>query len=176
MKEANILDIERRHLNEENGHRKIYLFKQGKFLRAYSYSAFLLDRHSPSEIKITKAHSSTGDKIYCGFPEESIEKFTGIEGAKRSFQNSGTPEETVTVILPDSVPDLIETVQDLLSEYDEWMQSIPVSQKKQSKQESSPSDILSIVKEIVRYPLEQKSLIENTDFLINVRQRLIKLI
>lgn len=176
MKEADILEREKRHFEEEDGYRKIYLFKQGKFLRAYNYSAFLLDRHSPSDIKTSNVQSKTGKKIFSGFPEGSIEKFIGIEGSTREVQNSGSPEETITVTLPDSVLGSNETPASLLSKYDRWADNVPVSQKKKPKPELPPNDILSVVKEIVRYPVEQKSLIENTDFLINVRQRLIKLI
>lgn len=171
MKEAEILDKEQKHLEEPDGYRTIHLYKQGKFLRAYNYSAFLLNRKSPAEIKATKAQMKQGMKIFAGFPEESADKFLAIEG----IQKIADAEGNVSVILPETILEKDETAENLRTDSENWMKCIQ-SPTKEPRIESPTGTVLSVVTEIIHYPVEQKTLMENNAFLMNIRQKLIKLI
>lgn len=171
MKEAEILERETRHLDEPEGWRTIHLYKQGKFLRAYNYSAFLLNRKSPAEIKATNAPTKTGAKVFAGFPEESAGKFLAIEG----IQQIPDTEGNLSVVIPLTAFRENETVDALRTDCGNWMKCVPTPSK-EPKTDSPTGTILSVVTEIVHYPVEQKSLLDNNAFLINIRQKLIKLI
>lgn len=149
----------------------MYLYKQGKFLRAYNYSAFLLNRYSPAEIKATNAPTKQGIKVFAGFPEESIEKFLKIDGAQREMDLEGN----MTVTLPDSIFKENETADALRTDSENWLTCVP-SLKKEPKTDLPSGTVLSVITEIVHYPVEQKSLMENNVFLVNIRQKLLKLI
>ena len=171
MKEAEILEKESRHLETPDGYKTLYLYKQGRFLRAYNYSAFLLNRYSPAEIKATNAPTKQGLKVFAGFPEDSMEKFLKIDDSQRESDFEGN----LRVILPDNIFKENETPDTLKTDSENWLMCVP-SPSKKSKIDSPTGTILSVVTEIVHYPVEQKSLLDNNAFLINIRQKLIKLI
>lgn len=75
------------------------LFRDGLFMRAYNWSAWLFVKHHP-ELKISnrQTKSSEGVVTMIGFPPQSIEKYAP-EGAQITTNTDGS----VDVVFPSSI-------------------------------------------------------------------------
>lgn len=174
MKESTIIENESKHLESPDGYRTMYVYHQGAFLRAYGFSAFLLNRYSPQDLKPQKVVlKDKSFKIFTGFPEASKDKFLAIDGCEIR-----ETDESITVILPASLFSSEEDTDTLAKDYDNWVSCISCNtpDAKPAKTELPTGTLMSVISELLHYPVEQKSLLENTTFLMNIRQKLIKLI
>ncbi len=96
--------------------RDLHLHREGTFLRAYDWSAWLACRYL-HDFKVNKRVFKSIDEpvAYIGFPETSLEKWIP-EGAEQRVED----EKHVVVTLPElMVPDTYETLTDAYSEWKE---------------------------------------------------------
>ena len=167
------------------GHRDIlHLHREGSFLRAYEWSAFLACRYL-HDFKANKRSFKGIDKpvAFIGFPETSLNKWMP-EGAEQTT----IEEKHLAIRLPEmffsgDTPDVLDAA------FAEWKESVPLSeaQTKTEKKLKVQSDsgivskedgytLTSIMQRILAYPIESKSPLESMAFLADVKRQLATMI
>ncbi len=161
---------------------EIHLHKEGTFLRAYDWSAWLCCRYL-HEFKVNKRTFKGIDEpvAYIGFPETSLAKWMP-EGAA----TEAVDEKHVKMVLPPIM--LIDDGQAMESAYGEWKAAIPLTEMHGGQRKREQGDdveslfeappaasLTSIMQRVLAYPIESKSPIECMTFLADVKQRLAKL-
>lgn len=175
---------------EQENHRttadrmELHLWKEGSFMRAYDWSAFLACRYL-HEFKVTKRTFKGIDQsvAFIGFPETSLQKWLP-EGAEQRVEG----EKHLVVRLPDM---MITDVLDVLSTaYAEWKEAIPLTEsnpglRKRGGKElglgdevlpDSPATLTAIMQRVLAWPIESKSPLESMAFLADVKHQLAALI
>ena len=165
--------------------REVHLHKEGTFLRAYDWSAWLCCRYL-HEFKVNKRLFKGVDEpvAYIGFPETSQQKWMP-EGAELRVEG----EKHLVVILPEIMfNDTPETMQ---TAYNEWKESIPLTEsqpglrRRGGRSESllddesageAPATLTAIMQRVIAWPLESKSPLETVAFMADIKQRLASLI
>lgn len=175
---TDILDVEKRRTTPESL-RKLYLWADGTFFRAYEWSAWLCVRYI-KQFKVTKrmVKSVGADMLFVGFPQSSLEKFL----PERTEKIDGD-DKSVILILPD---DLVCADKDstLEQDFQNWRTAVPLVEGKNAAATgtasvpsmTSPMSMTGIFKEVLNFPIEQKSPIESMLFLADVKRRLSSLL
>ncbi len=167
------------------------LYREGSFMRAYEWSAWLFVKYV-SDFKVSNRQiKSLGQPIaMIGFPPTSMGKFV-----PESAQLTPAADGSVTIVLPATlIADDVEP-QVLLSEFAEWKQALPVTESNSSKKErernmlpaggvpenksssaGTPSTLTSVMQRIMAFPVETKSPVESMLFLSEIRMQLANLI
>ena len=135
LKDKFAIDAQRE--NAEQRH-VIHLFREGKFFRAFNYSAWLLSEYVYNEayrqsIKATNPISVTrngsqneGDYIVCGFPIHSIDKYRG------GLDYQVLDEEQAVIKMPEFAVEL--EGDDYQKGYEEFAAGITKKPKKTDEQ------------------------------------------
>lgn len=186
---SEILDIEKQRTEKEEWN-VIHLFKEGGFYRAYEWSAWLIvaiayndevrqqtgDR-KPLNVTHKRSRNSDETFVFVGFPLKSADKFIP---QRTSFETISDTQIDITI-----ATDWDDNfTYDLLNEnYLKWKEEQPIQEPKQKREDSPVSTgtvqhatLTGIMSEILAWPLEQKTLIENTAYLSSLKQRLAALI
>ena len=175
-------------LNTENNRKEnndltsIHLWREGSFYRMYNWSAWLIiaycyneqlikDNYKP--LTVTRKYVAGTEDTLCfvGFPLKSLQKF--IPNAV-GFEPNDNNHITIPITLPAQKIDF-ETL-DL--QYQQWFNQLPISEekpKKSSEKKDYPiqqSGLTKVMLRILQYPVEQRSLIENTEFISRIKQEL----
>lgn len=179
------LQIER---NKKFGN--IILFKESSWWRAYEESAFIChyfakDLNENERLKPTRRKYKDIDEscIFVGFPVKSISKYLpNIED--RMIYNDDMNILTINVL------DFVSNVNNFDDEYIKWKNSVAIKTKNKSNNDnnnvsnnlnkSSNEDryfkIIELVQEIVSFPIEHKTMIENMLFISDIKQKFLKII
>lgn len=164
--------------------RDVHLHREGTFLRAYDWSAWLCCRYL-HEFKVNKRQFKGIDEpvAYIGFPETSLMKWMP-EGAEQRVED----DKHLVVLLPEVMfPDSLDVMQ---AAYAEWKENIPMAEiqpglrkrgggKGTDEDESvhdSPSTLTGIMQRVLAWPLESKSPLETMTFVADIKHRLAGLI
>lgn len=181
VKLQEVLDVENTR-KERNDLTTIHLWREGSFYRMYNWSAWLVVQYCYNEqyvkenfkpLNVTRKRISNFDGTICfvGFPLKSLQKFVpnavGFE-----------PTDNVHITIPIKLQ--IESVdfETLDLQYLQWFEQLPISEEKQKKQTEKKeqpiqqSSVSKVAMKILQYPLEQHSLIENTEFISKIKQEL----
>lgn len=184
-----ILDIERQRTEPETWN-VIHLFKEGGFYRAYEWSAWLIvtiaysdeirkESQDRKPLNVTHKHLRGSDDtfLFVGFPLKSADKFIPN---RLSFDNVSDSQIDMTITLPDGIA---EVGYDKLAEtFELWKQDQPIQEPKTKPEERAdehhrPSHTLTgIMSQILAYPLEQRTPMENTNFISQLKQQLAELL
>ena len=162
---------------------ELHLWKEGSFLRAYDWSAWLGCRYL-HEFKSNKRQFKGLDEpvAYIGFPETSLVKWLP-EGTEQRVEG----EKHLVLCLPDvMVSDELDIMQ---ATYAEWKEAIPLTEanpgmrKKGGKADDaddgvgdSPATLTAIMQRVLAFPIESKSPLESMAFLADVKRQLAALI
>jgi hypothetical protein len=161
----------------------VHLHKEGTFLRAYDWSAWLCCRLL-HDFKVNKRQFKGIDApvAYIGFPETSLEKWLP-EGAVQRVEG----EKHLVISLPEVM--VSETPEVMSAAYKEWKESVPLTEsnpglRKKSVGKSSdydeadenPSTLTAIMQRVLSFPIESKSPLECMMFLADVKCRLASMI
>lgn len=185
---SEILDIEKDR-NEQDKWNIIHLFKEGGFYRAYNWSAWLIVTFSynddarketkdrkPLAVSRKKMKSTETDFVFVGFPLKSLDKFVP---SNIGFTPITDTQIDVTIDL--SYNDDV-TYESLEEEYETWKDSIKMSEEKQKYEETvsdsvtiTPRSISSIMSQVLFYPLESRTPIENMEFISMLKSQLASL-
>lgn len=189
MKLTPALEYEK--LRKEKGSwNKIYLHKEGKFFRAYEWSAWLIKKFVCTEefqkergdIKMLTANryiTKKGEYVSVGFPLESLSKYMP------SFEN--VDFETIDDYAQFDVP--VEynenmTYEELVELFEEWKNSLPEKDTKHTDKKTTDRSVpfvdttngrmgmFQIVSQILSYPLSSKTPIENAEFISMLQRQL----
>ena len=166
----------------------IHLFKEGGFYRAYEWSAWLMvsvaysdevrkentDR-KPLSVSRKKTRSGDGDFAFVGFPLKSMEKFIPYH---TGFVPVSDSQIDVTVELPPM--DMEMSYGNLKEAFEAWKESLPVSEDKPKRDGAdtarSPRSLTGIMQQVLSYPLESKTPLENIAFIGELKRELAALV
>lgn len=172
-----ILEIERSRKDSDD-FRKIHIFQEGSFYRAYQFSAWLCTMYM-KDFKVTHRQMKGIDESVCfvGFPVTSLEKW-----APQDSQTEQIAEKHQCIILSIENGDGLQMMQ----QYEEWKTSLPLAEPKDrdmakadgmAKQPAANRQTLfSVAQQILSYPIESKSPIECMLFLSEVKCSLANII
>lgn len=163
--------------------KKIYLYREGTFLRAFNASAWLLATFVYNDefrkqvggkqpLQVQHLMSKTnGDYIFAGFPVASIDKYVTM--CDKRDENS----DVVVLTMCDIIAPLFQTAEEYEEAYAKYVASLPPAKEKKDKpkqQQSFNSEddganvmasggLFEILRSIVAYPLEEKTPLETVD-------------
>ena len=163
--------------------KKIYLYREGTFLRAFNASAWLLATFVYNDefrkqvggkqpLQVQHLMSKTnGDYIFAGFPVASIDKYVTM--CDKRDENS----DVVVLTMCDIIAPLFQTVEEYEEAYAKYLASLPPAKEKKDKpkqQQSFNSEddganvmasggLFEILRSIVAYPLEEKTPLKTVD-------------
>ena len=172
---------------------KIFLHKDGKFFRAYEWSAWLIKtivcteeiQKDRGDIKMLTANryvTKKGEYVSVGFPLESLSKFmVGFEDFDPSTAEDYA-EFTLTVFSEDS-----NNYDELSATFDEWKHALPEKDTKQVQKTSSRTTanidtdggrvgMFQILSQVMSYPIESKTPAENAEFIATLKRQLSSLL
>ena len=175
-----ILDVENSR-QENNDFTTIHLWKDGSFYRMYNQSAWLVisrcynetlikDDYKPLVVTRKRIPNTEDTMCFIGFPLKSLQKF--IPNA-----TGFNPTDDVHIQIPINLTEEIDFAT-FDNQYQAWFNLLPIKEEKPKKtfekkeQPVQQSSVVSIATRILRYPLEQRSLIENTQFLSSIKHEL----
>ena len=163
--------------------KKIYLYREGTFLRAFNASAWLLATFVYNDefrkqvggkqpLQVQHLMSKTnGDYIFAGFPVASIDKYVTM--CDKRDENS----DVVVLTMYDIIAPLFQTAEEYEEAYAKYLASLPPAKEKKDKPKQQQSfnseddganvmasgDLFEILRSIVAYPLEEKTPLETVD-------------
>ena len=175
-----ILEIEQTRETAEDW-RRIHLFQEGSFYRAYEVSAWLCHKHI-SQFRVTHRHVKGIESTiaFVGFPLLSLEKRTP-EGARVV----SIADKHLAMDLPDKGSEA--DVECLGREFEEWKTKQPLAEQKEDgdKDKHVPRSsngvtahptLFSIAHQILAYPIESHSPIECMLFLAEVKNKITRVV
>jgi hypothetical protein len=184
---SEILEIEKERTDVSSWN-VIHLFKEGGFYRAYNWSAWLIvtfaynddvrkgtsDR-KPLNVSRKKTKSGDSDFAFVGFPLKSLEKFIPYQ---TGFTPVNDTQIDVTIELP--VLEVELSYESLGQMYEQWKESVPLSEEKPRRERdqgdeppfASPKSITAVMAQVLSYPLESKTPMENMAFISMLKQQL----
>lgn len=159
---------------------ELYLWREGTFLRAYDWSAWLACRYL-HEFKVNKRQFKGVDEpvVYIGFPEASLMKWMP-DGVTQTVVD----EKHLMLKLPELM--LSDDAETIVQNYTEWHDAIPLTEGKERTRrdhggeaptaDAEPATLTAIMQRILAFPIESKSPLESMTFLAEVKQQLAALI
>lgn len=178
--------IEQERLEVQAGrYNELHLHREGTFLRAYDWSAWLGCSYL-HDFKASKRLFKGIDEpvAYIGFPETSLHKWLP-EGAEQRVED----EKHLVIILPQAM--FTDMPEAMTEAYFQWKESVPLTEHQpgQRKRGGGEKDglfgdgagegnvtLTSIMQRVLAFPVESKSPIESMLFLADIKQRLASLI
>ena len=149
--------------------RDVHLHKEGSFLRAYNWSAFLCCRLLHDFKAGKRVFKGVEEPVaYIGFPETSLSKWIP-EGAEQRMED----EKHLVITLPEVM--VVEPPEVLAVAYTEWKTSVPLSEPHAGKHKrredkelpfaddsaySTPASLTSVMQRVLAWPQESKSPLE----------------
>lgn len=157
---------------------EIHLWREGTFLRAYDWSAWLAC-HYLHDFKVNKRQFKDIDEpvAYIGFPESSIGKWLP-EGADQTVMG----ENHLLLRLPDAM--LSDTLDNMSDVYASWKDEIVKNESNNSQRHrggakdkeasavEQPATLTNIMQRILAWPIESKSPLDSMAFLADLKQQL----
>lgn len=167
--------IDKEKLRENKRHfLTVHLYQDGSFYRAYDWSAWLCVNYIKSDMKVTHRKTKTTDVdfAFVGFPLTSIEKYTP-DGATTEVIG----EKMVDILLDTNLIDDAVSYTTLSEAVVKWKEGIPLNktnERKNTKDSAAerPLEVNDILKEILAYPLESRTLLDNAAFLSELKVKI----
>lgn len=172
---------------------KIFLHKDGKFFRAYEWSAWLIKmfvcteelQKERGDVKLLAANryvTKKGEYVSVGFPLESLSKYMPTFGDV-DFENINGDYAEFTVDMGDTAG---MTYEELLASFEEWKHSLPEKDTKhntrtvaggitQGIKDDRPG-MFQILSQVMSYPLESKTPSDNAEFISMLKRQLAALL
>lgn len=162
---------------------EIVLIKENGWWRAYEESAYICRNFSkdiPEDEKLKPTHRYFNDieedVIFVGFPIKSMNKYLPAIDDKISYNDD------MNIGIVD-----ISSYEHDISDFENWKKSVSLKSKSsstpnaiQQKKESCNQDryikITMLAQEILAYPLENKTMIENIMFISDLKKQIVKII
>ncbi len=153
-------------------HRKIHLFADGSFYRAYEWSAWLCCRYI-SKFQTTKRHNKTleTDVVFVGFPKTSLQKFTPKDAVITTIS-----EDHLLMVLPET---MMPDGEDYNRGFDNWKTAIPLAQTKDKPLPAladRPVSMTGVMKKVMGYNVLEHSPIECMQFIQDIQRQLAEIL
>ena len=185
--------IEKERLLVQTGHHgDVHLHKEGTFLRAYDWSAWLIKQYVCTEefqqqrgdeklLQVSRYPSKHGEYAMLGFPLDSISKYIPAYENARKMEESDDMEITVSIDFGDADHETLSRM------YEEWFATCQLKEKKGKGNAAithsdgkapalARSGIFSILAKVLSYPVEAKTPAENIEFISQLRQEVAALL
>ena len=197
---ADILPIERDRQEPEKWN-VIHLFKTGTFYSAYEWSAWLtavisfndevrMQTRERQPLAVTRNTIASADgETFCkvGFPIRSVDKFIPN---RMDFTPIDDSHLTITIELPQPTDGSEVTYERLSEAFEKWKESQPIKKPKdkdETTDATKPSATKNtttrhatimasgqsgLIAQIMSYPVDQRTPIENIEFIISLKQQI----
>ena len=166
---------------------KIHLYLENDWWRAYEWSAYLcnifpnnLDENNKLRPTHKNDNSHENGIILVGLKQSSFAKY---------FPNvipSIVGEKHMVMDVSEQMREFNLTLETYNEKLIEWKKTIPIKQENEKTKQTAnqittsksqgKSNIMAVMQEVLAYPIENKTLIENTMFISHLKSELIKLI
>lgn len=179
---------------ESDSWSKIFLHKDGKFFRAYEWSAWLIkkvvctedfqkERGDQKLLAANRYVTKKGEYVSVGFPLESLSKYMP-SFEEVDFEKIEDYAE-FDVALPD--PESL-TYEELQASFEEWKGSLPEKDTRHGNQKptgrsgagidsgDSRVGMFQILSQVLSYPLESKTPSDNAEFIATLKRQLASLL
>lgn len=181
MRLIQALDNEKLRQEPQNWN-KIFLHKDGKFLHAYEWSAWLTktlvcteemqrERGDKNILSAFRYATKGGEYVMIGFPLESLSKYIP------DYTDMQPAGDDIVIEVNIPFDESNASYEGLQQSFEEWKNQCPIKEKKQKQNLSSVcsgsegrTGVFAILQRVMSYPVEQKSMQEDTDFLISLKQ------
>lgn len=172
---------------------KIFLHKDGKFFRAYEWSAWLIKtlvcteefQKERGDVKILAANryvTKKGEYVSVGFPLESLSKYMPSFGDV----DFSAIEDYATFTVEMNTGEEPPTYEELLESFERWKQSLPEKDTKNSGRtsrsvpnidtEGGRVGMFQMLSQVLSYPLESRTPSDNADFIAKLKRQLSSLL
>lgn len=197
---ADILPIERDRQEPEKWN-VIHLFKTGTFYSAYEWSAWLtavisfndevrMQTRERQPLAVTRNTIASADgETFCkvGFPIRSVDKFIPN---RTDFTPIDDSHLTITIELPQPTDGSEVTYERLSEAFEKWKESQPIKKPKDKDETTDapkpsaakntttqPATIMTsgqtgLISQIMAYPLDQRTPMENIEFIRSLKQQI----
>lgn len=188
MKIADMLSLEGERQDPSTWN-KIYLHKEGTFIHAYDWSAWLIKTFVCTEefqqlrgdakiLSANKYKAKGSFYVMIGFPVESLSKYI----PSYDVLTMGEPSENFCISV--DISSLGNDFETLNSLFEAWKEQCPEKEKKvrtkdeqqQQAQALGRSGIFSIVSQIIGYPAENTTPIQDKEFISQLKQQVAALL
>ena len=171
---------------------KIFLHKDGKFFRAYEWSAWLIKtivcteeiQKERGDLKMLTANryvTKKGEYVSVGFPLESLSKFMiGFDNFDPNTVDDYA-EFTLTAFDED-----VSNYEELLAAFETWKHELPEKDTKQTQRagratanvytDSGRVGMFQILSQVLSYPIESKTPADNAEFIATLKRQLSSLL
>ena len=175
-----------KHRKDKLSFGKIFLHKEGKFIRIYNWSAWLVktivctedfqrERGDDKPLSVGHYKTKNHDYVMIGFPTDSLSKFIPEYDSIETLDDG-------TIALSIAIDDN-KTYEMLLSEYTDWYEQVPIiSNTSKSVKEISNngersaslgrSGVFNILSKVLSYPVERMTPSDNIEFISNIKQEI----
>lgn len=160
--------------------RKIYMYPEGSFMRAFDYSAWLWCKYI-KDFKAIRRKIKDSDEtvVQIGCPLSSLSKHLPEEAVME--QN---PDGSVVITLTENIIPDDADLAEMASVAEDWMLSCRQVSESVAKPKKVPAEyferqpltITGIMQQILAFPIENKSMAECVSFLSGIKIQLAKLI
>ena len=197
---ADILPIERDRQEPEKWN-VIHLFKTGTFYSAYEWSAWLtavisfndevrMQTRERQPLSVTRNTIASADgETFCkvGFPIRSVDKFIPN---RMDFTPIDDSHLTITIELPQPTDGSEVTYERLSEAFEKWKESQPIKKPKDKDETTDApkpaatkntttqhatimtSGQSGLISQIMAYPLDQRTPMENIEFISSLKQQI----
>lgn len=172
---------------------KIYLNKDGKFFHAYQWSAWLLKRYVCTEelqqsrgdekmLAASRTPTKDGEYVMAGFPVESLGKYVPEYEAMNPVEDGGG-DVVFEIALPADFNG--KSYEELSAVFKEWYDTCPMREPKQKPGKPAPTSsqmatgrngMFHILSQILSYPVESKTPVENVEFIGELKRQIVSLL
>lgn len=170
--------------NDPSGIKKMHLFKEGNFTRAYELSAWMLvnlvcEKNGITVPKATHRTMKDGtDFIFVGFPNVSTAKYIPSDLKVEIVDDKQSVVDMGNLVSDDS-----EEIEKMLADFQTWKDSVPIKEEKTKSGNSSPEKtdghVISLtmaLQQILGYDLSSHSPMEWGDFIKSLKADLSRLL
>ena len=178
---------------ERESWNKIYLNHDGKFFHAYEWSAWLIktvacteefqkERGDSSMIQANRYQTKNSEYVIIGFPLDSIGKYIPQYVSMTPVED-GNGDLIIEVTLPEGTDAL--TYEEMQQQYEQWRSECPMKEPKSKAGKGAPSNaqmatskggLFSILTQVLSWPVESKTPLENAEFISDLKRQLISLL
>lgn len=174
---------------EQDSWNKVILHREGKFYRAYEWSAWIIktvvcteafqkERGDAKVLACNRYKNKNGEYVILGFPVESFSKY--IPAYKDVKKMEEGDDLQIEIDMPFNGE---ETYEQLQADFEAWKQSCPETEPKPSNSKQGATatapgrtGVFGIVQQIISYPVEKKSPNENTEFIMRLKDQAAELL
>lgn len=170
---------------------KIFLHKDGKFFRAYEWSAWLIktvvctenmqkERGDAKMLAANRYVTKKGEYASVGFPLESLSKFMVGFNDFDMNPDEDYAEFRLTVFDAETT-----TYEEIEAQFEAWKQSLPEKSTATVQKPGRTSNIdtengrvgmFQVLSQVIAYPIESKTPAENAEFIAMLKKQLSSLL